>query len=55
MELTIVALRGKRCIEVVIHDKQKHREFEYELDENFFLAIRDGLHKWQNGDDNFKL
>ena len=54
-ELFITAVRGSRCILVVIHNKQKHREFEYEQDGDFFLSIRDGIHKWQNGDDNFKL
>ncbi len=54
-DITIDAVRGKRCILIVIHNKQKHREFEYEQDGDFTLSIRDALFKWDNGDDDFKL
>ena len=54
-EITISAVRGKRCILVVVHNKQRHREFEYEQDADFMLSVKDGLRKWTNGDDNFKF
>ena len=54
--LSIDVVRGTRCVLVLIRDRnEKLRQYEYEQDANLEMSARDGLLKWQNGDDNFRL
>ncbi len=54
--ISVDVVRGERCVLVLVHDGDKKlRHYEYEQDSDLVMSIRDGLHKWQNGDDNFRL
>ena len=54
--ILINAVRGTRCVLVIIHDDTKKlRHYEYEQDSDMIMSVRDGLFKWQNGDDDFRL
>ncbi len=55
-KLTVDVVRGARCVLVLISDgNKKLRQYEYEQDSDLIMSARDGMFKWQNGDDNFRL
>ena len=53
--LSVNAVRGKRCVLVVVSDGTVMKEYEYEQDADIALSLRDGCYKYQNGDENFRL
>ena len=54
--LTVNIVRGARCVLVLMSDgNKKLRQYEYEQDSDLIISARDGLFKWKNGDDNFRL
>ena len=53
--LIINTVRGRRCVLVLVTDGEKVRQYEYEQDSDMIMSTRDGIHKWENGDDNFRL
>ncbi len=48
--------RGERCVLVFVSNGcGKVKQYEYEQDADLIMSIRDGLAKWENGDENFRL
>jgi hypothetical protein len=53
-KLTAIAVRGTRCLLVVVHSEDRHSEFEYEQDAYMFKSVNDALYKFEGGDEDVK-